>query len=59
MKHISMIKLGIDEGIIVNNGLKPIELLINARPNMLMKNCDALTPEERDIKRAQMLRDIL
>ncbi len=59
MKHISMIKLGLDEGIIDYKGLKPIELLINARPNMLIKNSDALTPEERDIKRAQMLRDVL
>lgn len=59
MKHISMIKLGIDEGIIVCEGLRPIELLINARPNMLMKNGEALTPEERDVKRAKMLRDIL
>lgn len=59
MKHISMIKLGIDEGIIDCKTLKPVELLINAQPFMLMKVCDAITPEERDEARARLIREIL
>lgn len=59
MKHISMIKLGVDEGIIECNSLKPVELLVNAQPFMLMKTCDATTPEERDQARARLIREIL
>ena len=59
MKHISMIKLGIDEGIIVYEGLKPLELLINAQPFMLMKSCEATTPRERDEARARLIRNYL
>ncbi len=59
MKHISMIKLGIDEGIISNDNIKPIQLLISAQPNMLMKNSGAVTPMERDEARAIMVRGLL
>ena len=59
MKHISMIKLGIDEGIIEEEKLNPIELLISAQPYMLMKNCAAQTPAERDEARAKMIREML
>lgn len=59
MKHISMIKLGLDEGIIENANINPIELLINAQPFMLMKNCTATTPQERDEARAHMVRGLL
>ena len=57
--HISMIKLGIDEGIIEGENINPIELLISAQPYMLMKNCVAQTPSERDEARAKMIRDLL
>lgn len=59
MKHISMIKLGIDEGIIEFDGLKPVELLINAQPFMLMKAYEVTTPRERDEARARFIRDFL
>ena len=59
MKHISMIKLGIDEGIIECDGLKPVELLINAQPFMLMKAYHVTTPRERDEARARFIRDVL
>lgn len=59
MKHISMIKLGIDEGIIEFDGLKPVELLINAQPFMLMKAYEVTTPRERDEARARFIRDVL
>lgn len=59
MKHISMIKLGIDEGIIEEEKLNPIELLISAQPYMLMKNTAVQTPSERDEARAKMIREML
>lgn len=59
MKHISMIKLGVDEGIIINNDIKPIQLLISAQPYMLMKTTNAVTPQERDEPRALMIRELL
>ena len=59
MKHISMIKLGVDEGIIINNDIKPIQLLISAQPYMLMKTTNAVTPQERDEARALMIRELL
>ena len=59
MKHISMIKLGIDEGIISNNDIKPIQLLISAQPYMLMKQTNTATPQERDEARAKMVRELL
>ena len=58
-KHISMIKLGVDEGIIENNDIKPVELLISGQPYMLMKNHVATTPQERDEARATMIRGLL
>ena len=59
MKHISMIKLGVDEGIITNDNIKPIELLIEAQPYMLMKKHSATSPLERDEARARMVREII
>ena len=59
MKHISMIKLGIDEGIIVNKDIRPVEFLVNAQPFMLMKNSLATTPRERDEARAKLIREVL
>lgn len=59
MNLISMIKLGIDEGIIEDKGIKPIELLIDAQPYMLRKKFSANSPEERDEVRAKMIRELL
>ena len=59
MKLISLIKLGVDEGIIENENIKPIELLIEAQPFMLMKKYSAHSPKERDIERARMVRELL
>lgn len=59
MKLISMIKLGVDEGIIENDNIKPIELLIEAQPFMLMKKYSAAGPKERDEVRARMVRELI
>ncbi len=59
MKFISLIKLGVDEGIIEGEGLDPVEMLIEAQPYMLMKKYSVITPRERDEARAGMMRELL
>lgn len=59
MKLISLIKLGISEGIIENSNILPIRLLIEAQPHMLIRKYSATTPKERDLARAQMVNEIL
>lgn len=59
MKHISMIKLGVDMGIIENSNVEPICLLIEAQPFMLQKRFMPMNSKERDEARAKMVRDIL
>ena len=58
MDLLSRIKLGISMGIIKTDVL-PIKLFIEGQPNMLMKKCGQLEPEERDIYRAAFIRDAL
>lgn len=61
IKLLSLIKLGIDMGIIKNNSDKSIySLIINSQPNTLMLNAkNNCTPGERDILRGDMLRERL
>lgn len=56
MNLLSLINLGIRLGIL-NNKYAPIKMLIEAQPNMLMKKFGVLTPEDRDIKRAELIRE--
>ena len=58
MKLISRIKLGISLGIIKTE-INPIELLVLARPAMLMRKFGSLSPRERDETRAKMIREVL
>lgn len=58
MKLISVIKLGTDMGII-ETGALPIRLLIEGQPYMLMKKYGRMEPEERDIYRANLMREAL
>ncbi len=53
---ISLIKLGCEMGIIERE-INPIKVLIEASPFMLMKKYGSLTSEERDIKRAEFIRE--
>ncbi len=53
---LSLIKLGLRLGIIKED-LNPMEILVNAGPNMLMKKFGIISPEERDIKRAEYVRE--
>lgn len=59
MKLISMIKLGINMGIIEKNTIRPIELLIIAQPGMLQKSFSVMSPRERDEARAEMVRNMI
>ncbi len=59
MKLISRIKLGISLGIINNEKVLPIKMLVEAQPYMLMRKFGTMSPEERDIYRANMIRQAL
>lgn len=59
MQLISLIKLGMNEGIINNDKLSPMSLLIEAQPFMLMKKYSTATPKERDEIRARMVGEFL
>ncbi len=56
MKLLSEIKLGIGLGIIDGESVNPIKLLIEGQPFMLMRHFGQMSPDERDIYRANMMR---
>ena len=58
MNLLSLIKLGISMGIIKSEVL-PVKLLIEGQPYMLMKKYGQMEPEERDIYRANFMREAL
>jgi protein arginine kinase len=60
-KLISDVRLGVDMGIIKNiDSTKLNEILLNIQPANLQKNFDKiLSPDDRDIKRAEMIREKL
>lgn len=58
MNLLSLIKLGMSMGIIKSDAL-PVKLLIEGQPYMLMKKYGQTQPEERDIYRANFIREAL
>lgn len=58
MDLLSKIKLGISMGIL-NIDASPVKLLIEAQPFMLMQKYGICEPDERDIYRANMIREAL
>ncbi len=58
MEHLSNVLLGISSSIIKDNIL-PMKLFVEGQPSMLMSKYGDLTPNERDIKRAEMIREYL
>ncbi len=58
MNLLSQIKLGITLGILKED-IKPIKLLIEGQPFMLMRKYGEMQPEERDICRAAAIRESL
>lgn len=59
MKLISELKLGMSLNIIDKDTINPIKLLIEGQPFMLMRKFGEMTADERDIYRANMLREAL
>ncbi len=57
IKLLSRVKLGISMGIIDEN-IDPVKSLIEGQPYMLMSKFGDMNPEERDIKRASLIREI-
>ena len=55
---ISRVKLGMNIGVIKDD-INPIKILIEGQPYMLMKTCGDMTEDERDISRAEMVRNAL
>lgn len=58
MTLLSKVKLGVDLGIIKGD-INPIKMLIEHKPHMLMKRFGNMSAEERDLKRAEEIRNIL
>ncbi len=58
LSRLSDIKLGLSMGVI-DRSISPIKLLIEGQPNMLMRSRGNLSPDERDIERANMIRNSL
>ncbi len=58
MKLLSQVKLGMSLGIIEDD-IFPIKILIEGQPYMLMRRFGIMSPDERDIYRANMVRQAL
>ena len=56
MEKLSEIKLGMSMGIIDLNIL-PVKLMIEGQPYMIMRRLGEMSPEERDIERAKIIRN--
>ncbi len=58
-REVSKIKLGISMGIIDCDETLPMKILIETQPNMLMCRFGNMSPDERDVKRAEEVRGML
>lgn len=58
MSRLSDIKLGQSMGIF-KDYILPIKLIIEGQPYMIMRKMGEISPEERDIERAKMIRNLL
>ena len=56
MKLLSEIKLGIAMGVLPESTVNPIKVLIEGQPFMLMRRFGRMSADERDIYRANMVR---
>lgn len=56
---VSRIKLGVSMGILDIDESVPLKILTEGQPFMLMRRFGTMSPEERDIKRAQTVREML
>ena len=58
MSRLSDVKLAASVGII-DSDILPIRLIIEGQPNMIMRKTGEISPQERDIERAKMIREAL
>jgi len=58
MSRLSDIQLGHSMRLI-NTEIRPIQLIVEGQPFMLMKKHGEISPQERDVLRAEMLRNSL
>ncbi len=58
LSKLSDVKLGLSMGII-DRDISPIKLIIEGQPNMIMRRFGEMSPEERDIERAKIVRNSL
>ena len=59
MKYVSLIKLGASMGILDIDKSLPTKIMVEGQPNMLMRKYGNLEPQERDIKRSEIIRALL
>ncbi|MBP3706606.1 MAG: protein arginine kinase [Clostridia bacterium] len=59
MKALSEIKLGLSIGVMDDERIMPIKLLVEGQPFMLMRKFGEMSPDERDVCRATMIREAL
>lgn len=59
MKYLSLIKLGASMGILPIDKKLPDKILILGGPNMIMRKYGIMEPAERDIKRAEIVKNKL
>lgn len=59
MKLISRLKIGASMGILPIDSVLPIKILIETQPYMLCRKCGEKTPQERDILRAETVRNLI
>lgn len=59
MKLVSLIKLGADMGILETDPTVPLRILVECQPNMLITRTGATDPSERDMARAEFIRNLL
>lgn len=59
MKQVSKLKLGVSMGILSIDPALPFKIFMETQPNMLCRKYGEKTPEERDILRADIIREML
>ncbi len=59
MKYLSLIKLGVSMGILDIEKSLPMKIFVECQPNMIMRKYGTATAEERDVKRAEIIRNLL
>ncbi len=59
MKLVSRLKIGVSMGILSVDSVLPVKILIETQPYMLCRKCGEKTPQERDILRAETVRNLI